>query len=148
MIGESIKISGEWLFYLDNQLVKREKNMIVQAGLDILAALLINEQPNAIPFHLALGTGVTPASSADTKLQTEVFRKVVSSKTRTAAMVRLRTFLLASEAIGTWIEFGIFMAGTNILNSGTLLNRILLAGGISKTSNTYLTIETRITFAV
>lgn len=146
-MNDAIKITGEWLFYLDGQLVKREKNLIVQSGLNFLAALLIGEQTNSIPFHLALGTGTTAPAATDTKLVTEGLRKAVSSKQRQANMVRLRTFFLANEANGTWAEFGIFLAGTDQKDSGTLLNRIVPTGGISKESNQVLTIECRLTFS-
>jgi len=143
---EGIKVSGEWLFYLDGQLVKREKNLIVQSGLNFLAALLIREQTNDLPIHLALGTGTTAPAATDTKLVAEGLRKAVSAKTRQANMVRLRTFFLANEANGTWNEFGIFLAGTDLKDSGTLLNRIVPPGGIRKASNQTLTVEVRIKF--
>lgn len=144
---EAVKISGEWLFYLDGQLVKQEKNLIVQSGLNLLAALLIGEQTNNVPFHLALGTGTTAPAATDTKLVAEGLRKAVSAKTRQANLVRLRTFFLASEANSTWTEFGIFLAGTDQKDSGTLLNRITPTGGISKSSQQVLTVEVRVTFS-
>jgi hypothetical protein len=145
MTLETIKVTGEWLFYLDGQLVKQEKNLIVQAGLNFLASLLINETTNSIPFHLALGTGTTAPAATDTKLVNETLRKEVSAKTRSANMVRLRTFFLSGEANSTHYEFGIFLAGTATKDSGTLLNRITPTGGISKTSQQVLTVEVRIT---
>jgi len=143
---EAVKVSGEWLFYLDGKLIKREKNLLVQAGLNFLAALLINEQTNSIPFHLALGTGTTAPAATDTKLVAEEVRKLVSAKTRQANMVRLRTFFTSQEANNpAWTEFGIFLAGTSNKDSGTLLNRITPAGGISKTAQQVLTVEVRVT---
>lgn len=147
---EGIKVSGEWLFYLDGKLVKREKNLLVQSGLNFLAALLIAEQTNSMSIHLALGTGTTAPAAGDTKLVAEGLinsRLTVSAKTRQANMVRLRTFILASEANSTWYEFGIFLAGTDAKDSGTLLNRITPTGGISKTAQQVLTVEVRITLA-
>ncbi len=144
---EAVKVSGEWLFYLDGQLVKREKNLVVQSGLNFLAALLIAEQTNSMSIHLALGTGTMAPAATDTKLVTEGLRKAVSAKTRQANLVRLRTFFLASEANATWYEFGIFLAGTATKDSGTLLNRIVPTGGISKTSSQVLTVEVRVTIS-
>jgi hypothetical protein len=144
---EGIKVSGEWLFYLDGQLVKREKNLVVQSGLNFLAALLIAEQTNSVPIHLALGTGTTAPAAGDTKLVAEGLRKQIAAKTRQANLVRLRTFFLANEANGTWTEAGIFLAGTDLANSGTLLNRIVPTGGISKAANQVLTVEIRLTFS-
>jgi len=73
-VEEAIHVTGEWLFYLDGRLVKREKNLIVQSGLNFLAALLIGEQTNNIPFYLALGTGTTAPAAGDTKLVAEGLR--------------------------------------------------------------------------
>jgi len=148
MINEAIHVTGEWLFYLDGQLIRREKNLIVQSGLNFLAQLLIREngQTNDIPIHLSLGTGTTAPAAGDTKLVAEGLRKQVSAKTRQANMVRLRTYFLPNEANSTWYEFGIFLAGTDAANTGTLLNRIVPSGGISKASNQTLTVEVRLTF--
>lgn len=141
---EGIHITGHWRFIYEDGTVIERKNLITQSGLNKLAALLINEGTNDIPFHLAIGTGTNAASAGDTKLQTESLRKLVSAKTRQANMVRLRTFFLSNEANGNWNEFGIFLAGTDQKDSGKLLNR--LVSPISKASNTVLTIEVRITF--
>ena len=141
-----VRVSGQWLFYLDGQLIRQEKNLVVQSGLNFLAALLINEQTNNIPFHLALGTGTTAPAATDTKLVAEGLRRAVSAKQRQANIVRLRTFFLANEANGTWTEAGIFLAGTDAKDSGTLLNRIVPSGGLSKAANQVLTVEVRITF--
>ena len=135
---------GEWLFYLDDKLVAREDNKIVGSGLDFMSKLLINEEPNSMSVHMAMGTGATAVSTADTKLEIEGFRKVVTSKTRTGPMCRFRTFMLSNEANGDWKEFGIFLKSTDIAESGVLLNRVVVP--ISKASNQALTIEARITF--
>jgi hypothetical protein len=145
-VDEGIKVFGEWLFYLDGLLVRREKNLIVQSGLNFLAALLIGEQASDVPVHLALGMGTAAPLAGDTKLVAESLRKRVSAKTRQANMVRFRTYFLPIEANQTWQEFGIFLAGTDVPNTGTLLNRVVPSGGISKASNQTLTVEVRITF--
>jgi hypothetical protein len=144
---EAIRISGEWLFYLDKKLILKDKNLLVTSGLNYLASLLVNEKSNDMSVYLAYGTGVTPAADGDTTLGSESGRKIVSTKTRSGATALIRSFFLASEANGTWSEFGLFLAGTEGLNSGTLLNRILPIGGILKSASTVLTIEVRIVFA-
>lgn len=145
--GNGVGVVGEWLFYLDEKLIHRENNLVVQTGLSYLAGLLIAETTNNVSMHLALGTGTAVPILADNRLATEGARKAVSAKTRQANTVRLRTFFLPTEVNQTWREFGIFLAGTDVSNSGILLNRIAPTGGISKTSNQTLTIETRIIFA-
>jgi len=142
---EAIHVTGEWLFYLDGQLVKQEKNKIVQSGLNFLAKILANQQTNDVPVHCLLGTGTTAPAATDTKLQNEVLRKVVSAKQVQANLIRFRTFWLANEANGTWAEFGLAFAGTDQKDSGVLFSRLVPTGGLSKSSNVVLTIETRIT---
>ncbi|BAU27638.1 hypothetical protein DFP93_102114 [Aneurinibacillus soli] len=144
-MNEGINIMGDWTFEYENGTVIEEKNIVVLSGLSFLAALFIGEKPSIIPFHLAMGTGTTAAASTDTMLHEEVFRKPVSAKTRQANMLRLRTYLLSSEANGDWKEFGIVLAGTDQIGSGTLFNRLVTP--ISKASNMALTIECRLTLA-
>ena len=143
---EGIKVKGEWLFYLDGKLVKQEKNLITQAGLNFLAALLIGNQISDVPIHLGLGTDSTAPALTDTKLKAEALRKAVASKQRQANMVRIRAFFLPAEANGDWKEFGLFLSGTDLPDSGTLFNRITPPGGISKAGNQVLSVEVRVTF--
>lgn len=141
---EGIKVVGEWYFYINNKLIKKEKNLLVQSGLNFLAALLVNEQSNDISIHLALGIGTTSPAAGDTILQSETLRKVISAKSRTANVARFRTFFLTSEAIGTFQEYGIFLASSDAKDSGILLNRIVVP--ISHASGQVLTIEVKINF--
>ena len=132
--------TGEQLWQTDWQ-----KNKITQGGLSFLAAIFANMETNEVPKFLVLGTGTTPAHIMDTQLEAEGFRKAVTAQSRDAGMVRIRFFLLASEANGTWSEWGVIVKGT-VLSGGTLFNRILPPGGISKAGNTVLTIELRLSF--
>jgi hypothetical protein len=148
---ENIGVSGTWLFTWrdeDGNILetREEHNLITQSGLEALAALFIGELPQSNAMYLALGTGETEAASGDKKLEMEGFRKALTSKTRDLNEVRLRFFLTTSEAIGEWAEMGVFLAGTDMPDSGKMLNRILPSGGIRKASNQTLTVEVRIKF--
>ena len=148
---ENIGVSGTWLFVWrdkDGNILetREEHNLITQSGLEALAALFIGELPQSNAMYLALGTGETEAASGDKKLETEGFRKALTSKTRNLNEVRLRFFLTTSEAIGEWSEMGVMLAGTEMKDSGQMLNRILPSGGIRKASNQTLTIEVRLRF--
>jgi hypothetical protein len=148
---ENIGVSGTWLFVWrdkDGNILetREEHNLITQSGLEAIAALFIGELPQSNAVYLALGTGETAAASGDKKLEAEGFRKALTSKTRDLNEVRLRFFLITSEAIGEWAEMGVFLAGTEIADSGQMLNRILPPGGIRKASNQTLTVEVRIKF--
>lgn len=145
IVNDNIKVKGEWLFFLDSYLVFRGDNLITQAGLKFLAGLLTGGSDD-IPIHLAMGTGTNPPALTDTKLQIEGMRKPVSSKQAQANLVRIRTFFLPAEANGDWKEFGLFLSGTDLPDSGTLFNRITPPGGISKAGNQVLSVEVRVTF--
>ena len=148
---ENIGVSGHWLFTWQDEAgnviaTRAEKNLITQSGLEALAALFTGEIPQTAAMYLAMGTGATDAASGDKKLQTEGFRKILTSKTRELNEVRLRFFLLTSEANGEWTELGVMLAATGVTNSGWNLNRILPTGGIRKAGNQTLTIEVRVSF--
>lgn len=143
---DGIKVKGEWLFWLDGKLVYQGENLVTQSGLNYQAGLFVGEVPADVPIHLAMGTGTNKALLTDTKLQTEGFRKAISSKTRQDNQVRVRTFLLAVEGNGEWTEFGLFFSGTDMPDSGQLFNRIVNPAGIRKFQNQTLTVEVRVSF--
>jgi hypothetical protein len=141
-----IKIRGDWIFtYSDGTVIKR-KNLVVQSGLEFLAALFVGEQSPDTPIFIALGTGTQAASSTDGKLRVEGIRKGVTFRQRQLNVVRLRAFFLAIEANGDWQEFGVFVAATDVTDSGILFNRLVTP--ISKASNQVMSIECRLTFSV
>jgi hypothetical protein len=143
---QCFSIVGEWHFYLDDKLVLKQKNLIVQTGLNFAAGFFTGDSLPTTPLYLGIGIGTTAIASTDTKLANESLRKIVSAKSRQSNMLRIRTYFLATEANGNWSEFGMYYGGSTVLNSGTLFNRILPTGGISKTNKQALTIEQRITF--
>ena len=149
-VKENIGVSGTWIFTwrdeAGNVETREEHNLITQSGLEAIAALFIGELPQSSAIYLALGTGETLAVKGDKKLEVEGFRKTLTSKTRELNEVRLRFFLLTSEANGEWSEMGVMLAGTKMKDSGLNLNRILPPGGIRKASNQTLTVEVRIRF--
>jgi hypothetical protein len=145
---ENIGVSGTWIFEWSDGTRRIEKNKITQSGLEALAALFIGELPQSNAMFLALGTGVVAAAGGDKKLEAEGYRKILTSKTRNLNEVRLRFFLNTGEAIGEWTELAVMLAGTEIKDSGIMLNRILPPGGIRKASNQTLTVEVRIKFEV
>lgn len=145
-LKEDVGVSGTWIFEWSDGTRRIEKNLITQSGLEAIAALFIGELPQSNAIYLALGTGTTASASGNTKLQVEGYRKILTSMTRELNEVRLRFFLLTSEANGEWSEMGVMLAGTEKKDSGLMLNRILPPGGIRKASNQTLTVEVRIKF--
>lgn len=145
-VKENVGVSGTWIFEWSDGTRRIEKNLITQSGLESMAALFIGELLQSSAIYLALGAGTAEAKSNDKKLQAEGFRKILTSKTRELNEVRLRFFLVTSEANSEWSEMGIMLAGTEMKDSGLNLNRILPSGGIRKASNQTLTVEVRIKF--
>lgn len=140
---EKFKIKSEWfLEYSDGHRLGPFLNLVPQVGLNWLAQRIVDGDA----LYLAIGTSTTPATISDIKLGTEGFRKAVTSKTRSNAMTRLRTFLSTTEGNGNWQEMGIFANATDVVDSGTMLNHLVQS--FSKTTNTSLTIECRITVGV
>lgn len=72
--------------------------------------------------HFATGTGTTAPAKADTQLQTEVFRKSVTTRTQTNTTCVIKTTLAPSESNFTIKEVGIFANGTGTANSGNLIS--------------------------
>lgn len=143
-IVEHTGIVGHWTFTYDDGTVIEDKNLITGSGLNWFASLFIAETTNDVPFYIALGTGTAAAVSTDTKLGAEGFRKLIASKSRQNNMVRLRMFLLQSEANGDWTEAAVFAGGTSNADSGTMINR--LVSPVSKSFSTLLTVECKIYF--
>jgi hypothetical protein len=149
ILRDEVKVSGVWRFTWEEsgQVVKivEKPNLIVQSGLEALAAIIVDEIPQGNAIFLALGTSTTPPAKTDTTLKAEGFRKILTDKSRFSNEIRLRFYLMTTEANGLWKEAGVFLAGTEIANSGWLLNRIIPSGnGINKVSNQSLTVEIRV----
>jgi len=148
-LKENIGVSGTWRFIWRDENgnvieTREEHNLITQSGLNALAAIFVGEIPVNNAIYLAVGTGTTAAASGNTKLEGEVFRKAIAVKTRELNELRFRFFFTPGEANGDWSEQGVFLAATEITDSGQILNRILPPGGISKVSRNTLTVEIRI----
>ncbi|MTV49839.1 hypothetical protein GJ688_12740 [Heliobacillus mobilis] len=109
-------------------------NFITEAGLRLIADSI---QSLPSPF-LVIGDDNDPGETI-----TEVLRKPVSSISRTGNQVRFRTQFLQQEAVGDHRKIAVFTGATDTPGTGTMLN--LLVKPWSKTANTLLTVEARIT---
>ncbi len=125
------------------------KNLIVNAGKDLAASLLGGRAGAAyLPLaYCALGTGTTAAAATDTALQTEVYRKSVSSISyqSTGKVIFDTTFSTLEANNYTITELG----WLNASSAGTLWNHIILSGGntISKTNDRSLSVSYTPTFS-
>src|SRR5258707_7039549 len=80
--------------------------------------------------YFAIGSGTTAATTSDTKLQIETFRKKVTSFTNggSAGEILINVYVASGDAVNADIEeIGVFggSSATNTPNSGVMLGRAL-----------------------
>ena len=93
--------------------------MIPNDGRDFIRDQIFGDN-NTVMSHMAIGTGTTAATLADTTLETEVFRKALGSTAKSAVgQLTHQITVLTSEANGNDLtEEGLF----NDNSAGTMLN--------------------------
>ncbi len=120
-------------------------NLVVNTGKQMLAKRLASQANDCNITYCAVGTGITAPDVLDTTLQTEFFRKVVSTYSYTANIATISTFIGASEGNTALKEVGLFGEAAIIdPDSGTLFNRAVIDE--TKSSSETLTIDVDITF--
>lgn len=116
-------VNGVWVLAHDT----RDHNLVVNAGLDLLAE---GEQSNAVKTqvtYVALGNGTTGVTASDTALGDERFRKQVTSYALGGTgEVTTTVYVSPSEANGFVInEIGWFAGdASDAVGSGVLMARI------------------------
>lgn len=122
-------------------------NVVVTAGKDHLAAFLASASGSGdyTMKYLAIGTGTTAESAAQTALVTEVGTRVTGTKSNpSGAIYRVVGTFAAGNPAGT---NAITEAGTFSASSvGTMLNRKLFSA-INKTADDSLEITMEVTFS-
>lgn len=114
-----------------------QHNLVVNAGKNLIASFMGGRSGAAYnPIsYCALGTGTTAAAAGDTALQTEVYRKPISSTSyaSTGKVIFDTTFSTLEANNYTLTELG----WLNAESAGTLLSHIILSGGntIAKTAD-------------
>lgn len=122
--------------------VSTYKNLITNKGLQLIANALTDD----VSFiegitYLALGSGTTEAAATDTTLETETFRKLLTSRARSGQDVEITVFLTTEEANATHNELGLFGNGADgDPDTGDLFNRLILSGEEKTAAETW-TIE-------
>jgi hypothetical protein len=96
-------------------------NLMVNTGLNHIAALLENESAVTGMGWMGLGSGTAAAAAGDTALGTELGRVALTSKTRTANAVEYEATFPAGTATGAVTEAAIF----NAVAAGDMLARIV-----------------------
>ena len=139
---ETVNVKGEWRFIEHdpngNQVSDTGwlENFITAAGLELIASEI---QGLSSPY-LVIGSDTAPGETI-----TEVYRQAVSVVARSGALVRFRTVILAANGNGTHQKASLFYGATAVAGTGTMFN--LLKQPFSKTSNTILTVEVKITIS-
>ena len=127
--------------------VSQYENLIVTTGKVAVARRLAGDLSVANPGEItfgSVGTGTDVPAVADTTLQTEFFRKILSVRTFSTNKAILQMFMNSSEGNADLREFGLFGEAANATpDSGTMFNRVNITE--YKTSATTLTIEAEIT---
>lgn len=100
-------------------------NLIANVGKSVFARLLAGDNTYTGELtHGALGTGTNPPASSDTTLETETFRKEISSSAIDGNTAYIDIFIDQAETSGTFTEFGNFIDGTASANSGQLFSHV------------------------
>lgn len=118
----------------------KKKNIIATAGLSVLAQILVGDYASTGAItHAALGTGVGTPAIGDTTLFNEVYRNDIASSSSFGATAILIAFYTESEVDGTFTEFGNFIDGTGVVDTGQLWSKITVAW--TKSSAETLTVQ-------
>jgi hypothetical protein len=118
------------------------ENMIVNAGLALTAKWGIDEDSTGLTWH-AIGVGTNAPAAGNTGLQSESKRLAFTSRERSAGLLTLTAFYLASESTYHIRELGVFggAAAGSTPGSGTLFSRALYdvdnSGGTNDLTFTY-----------
>jgi len=153
MQNEGLTLKGHYKFTIrdaETGEVKRVydyENLIPTVARAMIANNLTDSTPtNAMRInYTALGTGVTAPANADIKLETESFRKEVSSETNASNIAYFTAFYTAAEVSGTFREAGVFCDATGVADSGVLFSRVAI--NITKSVTESLTVDYAITIS-
>ena len=104
-------------------------NLITDDGVEALMAVGAGSKYLKNFAYMAIGSGTTPAAAGDSILEAELARSTVITPTNpTAATIAFDFTFAAGVGTGSVIEYGLLTADT----AGTLLNRIVDAGPVTK----------------
>lgn len=126
----------------------RKKNLVVLAGLTLLANRISDSTPSSgcLINYIAVGTGVAAPDAANTALGTETARKQVTSRTNSGAVAAISTTFNAGDITpSTLKEVGMFIDGTGTVDSGTLFCRQAIDVAVTALDSVF--VDWRVTFA-
>lgn len=123
------------------------KNMILTFMHNAIAQRMAGQAAGDITY-LAVGTGTTAPVESDTKLQTEIARKLISVRQYSGNVFIATTYFTTSEANGTLREAALYGNGvgrvaTTTPDSGQIYTRVAI--NRTKSPADTLTVEYRVT---
>lgn len=120
---------------------------------DTAKVMIANNFVDPSPDHsmlinkAALGTGINPPDAADVKLQTEVYRNNLASKSNGVAsdekIAYATAYFNATEVTGAFKEVGIFAGGGSGADTGILVSRTNI--NITKSNTQTMTFDFSLT---
>ena len=124
--------------------IKKYSNIIVTTGKQSILDRMKGDSKGEITY-VALGSNVAEPAVGDTQLGTEVYRKQITTRTRTGVIFYSSTYIPTGEGNGTHKEIGLFGDdATAVADSGTLFTHAVIdetkAAGISVTVDYNITI--------
>ena len=123
------------------EVVANQVNLDPKVGRTMIMNNLTNTSPtNTLRINYgALGTGTTAPADGDTAMETETYRKLVSSQTNSTNVGYVSMFYAATDCNGTYKEVGLFSDGE--AGSGTGILVVHSAVNITKSAIQTLTID-------
>ncbi|RLF63768.1 MAG: hypothetical protein DRN30_06180 [Thermoplasmata archaeon] len=128
MKEQHLEVRGTWTMKVHRKdgscLEVSFKNLITKLGLDLMASTLAGVPIVSNVLYLALGTGLTAPTEADTALEAESLRELSTVTTLIAPdenKVQFHKLWAEGEVVGTFTEAGLFTAAT--VGEGIMFNR-------------------------
>lgn len=151
-IKDKVKVTGKLEMVFTNVKTNEVRkfsysNMVVTFGKNGIAQGLAGQSAGEITW-CALGTGSTAPALADTAMQTELVRKLISVRSYSGNVATFDTYFTTTEGNGTLREAGLFGLGvgreaTSTPGSGQLYCRVAI--NRTKTSNDTLSLSWTVT---
>ena len=107
--------------------IHKYTNLFCLTGKHSILDSMIGESDKGVVTYLALGSDTTAPVATDIKLGTETFRKAITQRTRTGLIFYSSSFLISTEANGTFREMGLYgddASGSS--DSGTLYTHLAI----------------------
>ena len=141
MIVDNFQLKGKLEIKINNQVVAKVPNIVVNNGKDFVASR-IKDATATVMSHMAVGTGTTSAVAANTTLETELSgsRTALTSTTVSSNDVIYVATFGPGVGTGAVTEAGIF----NASSGGTMLCRTVFAV-INKAASDSMTITWTVT---